>query len=65
MSWVVARAISSARWGVTLARAIRAGMIHGRYVTGANCEGSPLRPATAMNPRSTDAPKCERCADVG
>ena len=36
MFWAVAGAMSSAQLGITLAPAIRAGLIHGLSVTGAN-----------------------------
>src|SRR4029078_815851 len=38
MFWAVAGAMSSAQLGITLAPAIRAGLIHGLSVTGANLE---------------------------
>jgi len=43
MFWAVAGAMSSARLGITLAPAIRAGLIHGLSVTGANLEESLFR----------------------
>jgi deoxyhypusine synthase len=43
MFWAVAGAMSSAQLGVTLAPAIRAGLIHGFSVTGANLEESLFR----------------------
>ncbi len=43
MFWTVAGAMSSAQLGVTLAPAIRAGLIHGMSVTGANLEESLFR----------------------
>lgn len=43
MFWSVAGAMSSAQLGVTLAPAIRAGLIHGLSVTGANLEESLFR----------------------
>jgi deoxyhypusine synthase len=43
MFWAVAGAMSSAQLGVTLAPAIRAGLIHGMSVTGANLEESLFR----------------------
>ena len=43
MFWAVAGAMSSARLGITLAPAIRAGLIHGMSVTGANLEESMFR----------------------
>lgn len=43
MFWAVAGAMSSAQLGVTLAPAIRAGLIHGLSVTGANLEESLFR----------------------
>jgi len=36
MYWAVAGAMSSAQLGITLAPAIRAGLVHGLSVTGAN-----------------------------
>ena len=43
MFWTVAGAMSSAQLGITLAPAIRAGLIHGLSVTGANLEESLFR----------------------
>jgi len=43
MFWAVAGAMSSARLGITLAPAIRNGLIHGLSVTGANLEESLFR----------------------
>src|SRR6478609_4752703 len=43
MFWAVAGAMSSAQLGVTLAPAIRAGLIHGISCTGANLEESLFR----------------------
>ena len=43
MFWAVAGAMSSAQLGITLAPAIRAGLIHGFSVTGANLEESLFR----------------------
>jgi deoxyhypusine synthase len=43
MYWTVAGAMSSAQLGITLAPAIRAGLIHGMSVTGANLEESLFR----------------------
>jgi deoxyhypusine synthase len=43
MFWSVAGAMSSAQMGITLAPAIRAGLIHGMSVTGANLEESLFR----------------------
>ncbi|MBN9168090.1 MAG: deoxyhypusine synthase [Myxococcales bacterium 68-20] len=43
MFWAVAGAMSSAQLGITLAPAIRAGLIHGLSVTGANIEESLFR----------------------
>ncbi|WP_163780277.1 deoxyhypusine synthase family protein [Myxococcus vastator] len=43
MFWSVAGAMSSAQLGITLAPAIRAGLIHGLSVTGANLEESLFR----------------------
>jgi len=43
MFWAVAGAMSSARIGITLAPAIRAGLVHGLSVTGANLEESLFR----------------------
>ncbi len=43
MFWAVAGAMSSAQLGLTLAPAIRAGLIHGLSVTGANLEESLFR----------------------
>ena len=43
MFWAVAGAMSSARLGIHLAPAIRAGLIHGLSVTGANLEESLFR----------------------
>ncbi|NUP13495.1 MAG: deoxyhypusine synthase [Polyangiaceae bacterium] len=43
MFWSVAGAMSSAQLGITLAPAIRAGLIHGMSVTGANLEESLFR----------------------
>jgi deoxyhypusine synthase len=43
MFWAVAGAMSSAQLGITLAPAIRAGLIHGLSVTGANLEESLFR----------------------
>ena len=43
MFWAVAGAMSSAQLGITLAPAIRAGLIHGFSVTGANLEESIFR----------------------
>ena len=40
MYWAVAGAMSSARLGITLAPVIRAGLVHGLSVTGANLEES-------------------------
>ncbi len=43
MFWAVAGAMSSAQLGIVLAPAIRAGLIAGMSVTGANCEESLFR----------------------
>ena len=43
MFWAMAGAMSSAQLGITLAPAIRAGLIHGMSVTGANIEESLFR----------------------
>src|SRR3989344_1209026 len=43
MFWAVAGAMSSAQLGITLAPAIRSGLIHGMSVTGANLEESLFR----------------------
>ncbi len=43
MFWSVAGAMSSAQMGITMAPAIRAGLIHGLSVTGANLEESLFR----------------------
>ncbi len=43
MFWTLAGAMSSAQLGITLAPAIRAGLIHGLSVTGANLEESLFR----------------------
>jgi deoxyhypusine synthase len=43
MFWAVAGAMSSAQMGISLAPAIRAGLIHGLSVTGANLEESLFR----------------------
>src|SRR3989344_2408652 len=43
MFWAVAGAMSSAQAGITMAPAIRAGLIHGLSVTGANLEESLFR----------------------
>ncbi len=43
MFWAVAGAMSSAQLGITLAPAIRAGLVHGMSVTGANLEESLFR----------------------
>jgi deoxyhypusine synthase len=43
MFWAVAGAMSTAQLGITLAPAIRAGLIHGLSVTGANLEESLFR----------------------
>jgi deoxyhypusine synthase len=43
MFWAVAGAMSSAQLGITLAPAIRAGLVHGLSVTGANLEESLFR----------------------
>ncbi|MCB9880795.1 MAG: deoxyhypusine synthase family protein [Planctomycetes bacterium] len=43
MYWTLAGAMSSAQLGITLAPAIRAGLIHGLSVTGANIEESLFR----------------------
>ncbi len=43
MFWTIAGAMSSAQLGITLAPAIRAGLIHGLSVTGANLEESLFR----------------------
>ncbi len=43
MYWAVAGAMSSAQLGITLAPAIRAGLVHGLSVTGANLEESIFR----------------------
>jgi deoxyhypusine synthase len=43
MFWAVAGAMSSAQLGITLAPAIRAGLVHGLSVTGANLEESMFR----------------------
>src|SRR3989344_2247781 len=43
MFWAVAGAMSSAQLGITLAEAIRKGLIHGMSVTGANLEESLFR----------------------
>src|ERR1700749_4959788 len=43
MFWAVAGAMSSAQMGITLAPAIRAGLVHGLSVTGANLEESLFR----------------------
>src|SRR6202142_4650913 len=47
MFWAVAGAMSSAQLGITLAPAIRAGLIHGMSVTRANLEESPFPPVAA------------------
>src|SRR5262245_46178432 len=43
MFWAMAGAMSSAQLGITLAPAIRAGLVHGMSVTGANLEESLFR----------------------
>ena len=43
MLWAMAGAMSSAQLGITLAPAIREGLIHGLSVTGANLEESLFR----------------------
>ena len=43
MYWAMAGAMSSAQLGITLAPAIRAGLVHGLSVTGANLEESLFR----------------------
>ncbi len=43
MYWAIAGAMSSAQLGITLAPAIRAGLVHGLSVTGANLEESIFR----------------------
>ena len=43
MYWTLAGAMSSAQLGITLAPAIRAGLVHGLSVTGANLEESLFR----------------------
>ena len=43
MFWAIAGAMSSAQLGITLAPAIRAGLIHGISATGANLEESLFR----------------------
>lgn len=43
MFWAVAGAMSSAQLGITLSPAIRAGLVHGLSVTGANLEESLFR----------------------
>lgn len=43
MFWTMAGAMSSAQLGITLAPAIRAGLVHGLSVTGANLEESLFR----------------------
>lgn len=43
MFWAIAGAMSSAQLGITLAPAIRSGLIHGLSVTGANLEESLFR----------------------
>jgi deoxyhypusine synthase len=43
MFWAIAGAMSTARLGITLAPAIRAGLVHGLSVTGANLEESLFR----------------------
>src|SRR6478735_12666684 len=43
MFWAVAGAMSSAQLGISIAPAIRAGLIHGMSVTGANLEESLFR----------------------
>ncbi len=43
MFWTIAGAMSSAQLGITLSPAIRAGLIHGLSVTGANLEESLFR----------------------
>jgi deoxyhypusine synthase len=43
MYWAVAGAMSSAQMGISMAPAIRAGLIHGMSVTGANLEESLFR----------------------
>src|SRR6201992_2237220 len=43
MFWAVAGGVSSAQLGTTIAPAIRAGLIHGLSVTGANLEESLFR----------------------
>src|SRR6201997_1956278 len=43
MFWAVAGAMSSAQMGISMAPAIRAGLIHGLSVTGANLEESLFR----------------------
>ena len=63
MFWAVAGAMSSAQLGITLAPAIRAGLIHGLSVTGANLEESLFRlvahasyqdfPSIAISPSKT------------
>src|SRR6202167_5780288 len=43
MYWAMAGAMSSAQLGISLAPAIRAGLVHGMSVTGANLEESLFR----------------------
>ena len=43
MFWAMAGAMSSAQLGITLAPAIREGLVHGLSVTGANLEESLFR----------------------
>src|SRR5271170_430353 len=43
MFWAMAGAMSSAQLGISLAPAIRAGLVHGLSVTGANLEESLFR----------------------
>ena len=43
MFWAMAGAMSSAQLGISLAPAIRAGLVHGLSVTGANLEESMFR----------------------
>jgi hypothetical protein len=74
MFWAVAGAMSSAQLGITLAPAIRAGLIHGLSVTGANLRSrcsawSPTTttrtsPTTATSPRRT-TPRSSTTACAG
>ena len=56
MYWAVAGAMSSAQLGITLAPAIRAGLIHGLSVTGANLEESLFR--LVAHHGYKDCPEC-------